>query len=63
MQGRGRCPYVVAVRFRRGFSGLHIHDEVALAHDETMGERVRREGYHMRAPDPRGRTQEDRIIR
>jgi len=54
-------PLVVTVSIRRGVSGFHIHAVVTLAVDETMGKGgVRREGY-LRAPDPRGRTQGDRV--
>jgi len=38
MQRGGRRP-LVAISIRRDVSSLHIHDELALAHDETMGER------------------------
>ena len=36
MQRGGRRP-IVAINIRRDVSNLHIHDELALARDETMG--------------------------
>jgi hypothetical protein len=52
----------VAISIRRGFFNLHIH-EVGVARDEFMEEGFRREGYHLRAPDLRGITQSDRIMK
>ena len=49
---RGAASLVAAVSIRRDVLSHHVPDEVVLARDEIKEKGVRREGYHLRAPDP-----------